>query len=366
MIAIFLTIIQTILFAAHYFVYKTFSRAFDISAPTHIWWTRIIFILLSISFLAASTITYKYYGSVGRTFYTMAALWLGTMYWLFFASLFSWIIWGIGRLAFQGRNLNSLVVLLFLAALVTSAYGFWNSYQTKVREVKVTIKNLPQQWKGRRAVLVADTHMGSVRNTNFGKKVAKLIEAQHPDIVLIPGDFYDGPPTDYAATAKPFGEIKSTFGTYFAPGNHEEFGDSKPLLSALASSGVHVLNDRFVVVDGLQIIGVGYSTTTNAVKQKKVLDSLTLDKSTASILIKHAPTEIPLAEAAGINFQVSGHTHLGQVYPLKYITKMVYGQFYYGLSKFNDMSVLTTSGVGTWGPPQRVGTNSEIVVITFE
>lgn len=366
MIAVFILIIQSILFLGHYFVYKTFIKFFGITSGNPLLWARILFFALSLLFTTASILAFRYYGPVARSFYYVGAVWLGTLYWLFFASVLSWLIFGFGKLLQQGRSTSVIAIGLFVIAIITSAYGVWNSYQTKVRHVSVRLDNLPEQWKGRTAVLVADTHMGHIRNVSFGKKVAQLIEAQHPDIVLIPGDFYDGPPTDFVATAGPFGNIKSTFGTYFAPGNHEEFGDSSPLLAALIGAGVHVLNDQMKVVDGLQIIGVGYGSTTRSGTQQKVLESLHVDKSVASILIKHAPTHVEIARDAGITFQVSGHTHRGQVYPMGYITKALYRQFYYGLSQLDSMQVLTTSGVGTWGPPQRVGTNSEIWVITFK
>ena len=366
MIAVFLLIIQFILFLGHYLVYKTVVRFFGVTDAGHLWWIKVVFVVLSISFLLASIVTYKFYGPIGRIFYTASAVWLGTLYWLFFASVLSWVVFGLAKLVTPGIDVSSVAMGLVILALLTSAYGVWNSYQTKIRQVTVKLNNLPEQWKGRKAVLVADTHLGNVRNVGFSEKVAKLVEAQKPDIVLIPGDFYDGPPTDFAATAMPFGKIKSTFGTYFAPGNHEEFGNSNPLLSALSNAGVHVLNDQMEVVDGLQIIGVGYGSTARAETQHQILENLNIDINVASILIKHAPTHIDVAEREGITFQVSGHTHLGQVYPMKYITQAVYGQFYYGLKKLNTTQVLTTSGVGTWGPPQRVGTSSEIVVITFE
>ncbi len=225
---------------------------------------------------------------------------------------------------------------------------------------------MPAEWQNKKAVLVSDTHLGNVRNLEFSEKIAKLVEAQNPDLVLIPGDFYDGPPADYEQLAVPFGKIKSTYGVYFAAGNHEEFGDAGPLLSAISKSGVKVLNNQIENVSGMQIVGVGYGATVNKDSQKSILKSLNLNPKLPSILLKHAPTHIDTAEDAGISLQVSGHTHLGQVYPFRYLTKKIYGKFHYGTSSLNNTQVVTTSGAGTWGPPQRVGTNSEIVVITFK
>lgn len=358
----FLSFVQLTLFFGHFIVYKTFVKFFQITHPQNLLYTRLIFVLLSISFLVASSLAYKFYGSFGRSTYTAAAVWLGTLYWLVWASLFAWIFY------FLLPYPTSLKVGqgLFILALLVSTYGVWNSYQTKVRHITITLPNLPAEWQNKKAVLVSDTHLGNVRNLEFSEKIAKLVEAQNPDLVLIPGDFYDGPPADYEELAVPFGKIKSTYGVYFAAGNHEEFGDAGPLLNAISKSGVKVLNNQMENVSGLQIVGVGYGATVNKDSQKSILKSLNLDPKLPSILLKHAPTHIDTAEAAGISLQVSGHTHLGQVYPFRYLTKKIYGKFHYGTSSLNNTQVITTSGAGTWGPPQRVGTNSEIVVITFK
>ncbi|MBL8030345.1 MAG: metallophosphoesterase [Candidatus Doudnabacteria bacterium] len=357
----FLSFVQLTLFFGHFIVYKTFVKFFQITHPQNLLYTRLVFLLLSISFLVASALAYKFYGSFGRTAYASAAVWLGTLYWLVWASLFAWILYFLLPHSISLKLGQSL----FILALLVSAYGVWNSYQTKVKHITITIPNLPSEWQGKKAVLVSDTHLGNVRSLNFSKRIAELVSAQNPDIVLVPGDFYDGPPANYEELAEPFGKIKSTYGVYFAAGNHEEFGDAGPLLSAIAKSGVKVLNNQIENVNGLQIIGVGYGATVNKTSEKSILDGLNINRDLPSILLKHAPTNIETAEAAGISLQVSGHTHLGQVYPFRYLTKKIYGKFHYGASALNNTQVVTTSGVGTWGPPQRVGTNSEIVVITF-
>lgn len=362
----FLSVLQILLFLTHFFVYKTFVRFFAINQPSSLWWARAVFFILSICFLLVSTIAYRYYGPIIRGLYAAAAIWMGTFYWLIFASLLSWLTYGIGRILLPGKNLSIVGVVLFALALLTSAYGLWHSSQIKVVEVSVKLDNLPTQWRGKRAVLVADTHLGNFRNLKFAHKVSNLISAQNPDIVFIPGDFFDGPPADYAKLAAPFGKINSRFGVFFAAGNHEEFRDTNPLLSALRAAGVKVLDNQMENVDGLQVIGVGYGATVDPKSQIAILSGLKISPNTPSVLIKHSPAHIEAAEQAGISLQVSGHTHRGQVYPLEKITKKIYGKFYYGLNRLNTTQVFTTSGVGTWGPPQRVGTNSEIVIITFE
>jgi predicted MPP superfamily phosphohydrolase len=115
----------------------------------------------------------------------------------------------------------------------------------------------------------------------------------------------------------------------------------------------------------IQIVGVDYRTTTNSDSYTKVLDSLHIDKNIPSILLKHTPMHIDIAEQAGISLQLSGHSHKAQMFPFSLLTRFIFKGFDYGLKRLNNMQVYTSSGVGTWGPPVRVGTKSEIVRIHF-
>jgi predicted MPP superfamily phosphohydrolase len=129
---------------------------------------------------------------------------------------------------------------------------------------------------------------------------------------------------------------------------------------------MRVLQDEMVEIDGLQLIGVDYHNASNATRFKDLLSKLAINPIKASILLKHEPKDLNIAQAAGISFQISGHTHDAQMWPLNYIGQFVHSGFAYGFKRFKDMQVYTSSGTGTWGPPMRVGTDSEIVFLTFE
>jgi uncharacterized protein len=365
-ITIFIAIVQAILWLGHYLVYKSFVKFFNITDAYTINTARVIFFLLSIAFLVGTLIAARWYGPIARASYITGAVWMGTLYWLFWASIFAWIIFAVAKIISPNSNISVVPIILLISALLISAYGVWNSYQTKVRNVTIRLENLPENWKGKKIVLVADTHLGHIRNANFAKKVANLVAEQKPEAVFIPGDFYDGTVIDFIEVAKPFGAIPSKYGTIFAAGNHEEFRPKNMYFEGLRAGGVKVLDNEMVNLDGLQIIGVGYSDTINPENQKAIISRLNLNSNLPSILVKHVPSHIKLAEEQNISLQLSGHTHLGQVYPLSYITKKIYKGFHYGLKSSGKTQVYTTSGAGTWGPPQRVGTNSEIIVITLE
>jgi predicted MPP superfamily phosphohydrolase len=187
-----------------------------------------------------------------------------------------------------------------------------------------------------------------------------------PDILFIPGDFFDGTKVDPDRLAAPFKQISPPLGMFFATGNHDEFGDTAHFLSALTRAGIRVLSNEKVIVDGLQIIGVPYHDTTFPIRMRATLEGLRIDRASASILLSHVPNRLPIVEEAEVSLQLSGHTHGGQITPFTWLTQRVFGKFTYGLNSFGALQVYTSYGAGTWGPPMRVGTRAEVVLLEFE
>jgi predicted MPP superfamily phosphohydrolase len=164
----------------------------------------------------------------------------------------------------------------------------------------------------------------------------------------------------------PFKNMKAPQGVFFITGNHEEFGDSTAFINAVKSVGIRTLVDEKTEVDGVEIIGVDYHNASDKKQFAHILSKLAIDKAKPSILLKHEPKDIDVARDAGISLQISGHTHRGQLWPFEYMAKLVYKGFSYGLKSLGTTQVYVSSGVGTWGPPMRVGTDGEIVVFTLK
>jgi uncharacterized protein len=230
----------------------------------------------------------------------------------------------------------------------------------------VRLANLPAAWRGRKAALISDVHLGHVRNGSFLRRMVAKILKENPDAIFIAGDLYDGTAIDAARAAEPLRKLAAPHGVYFVAGNHEQFGDDSKYLHAIAASGVRVLSNEKVEVDGLQIVGVPFRNATQDGQFAAVLRGIGVDRGRASILLTHAPDHPEIAEAAGVSLQLSGHTHLGQFVPWSWMARRIYRQFVYGLSRIGKMQVFTSSGAGTWGPPLRLGSNPEIVMLQFE
>lgn len=245
-------------------------------------------------------------------------------------------------------------------------YGIINASIIQITLVTVNVPNLPESWKDKTAVWISDTHLGQLHSENFAKKVTKMIETINPNILFIGGDFFDNGSGNLKNLVSPFSELKIKDGTYFVTGNHEGFLNKEAQIKEIKKAGITVLENEIITIDGVQIIGVNYADTKEKTAYQKILANLKINKNIPSILLKHEPKNLDIAETAGISLEISGHTHQAQFYPLEMITALMYKDYDYGLKSFGNMEVLVSSGTGTWGPPSRVGTKSEILLINFK
>jgi uncharacterized protein len=361
-----IVVLQAVLFLAHFLIYETWTFSPAGSDIPGMLWTKLVLGFLSVSFVPASLLAFRYRDAAVRAFYRVAAVWLGFLTFLFFAAVFSWIIFGVARLAGLDVPFHRMVEWLFGAAALAGLYGVFNASWTRITRTTVRLANLPPAWRGRRAALISDLHLGHVRNGSFLRRMVAKILKEDPDAIFIAGDLYDGTAIDIPRAAEPLSNLVAPHGVYFVAGNHEQFGDDSKYLNAIAAAGVRVLTNEKVEVDGLQIVGVPYRNAAQGEHFTSVLQGIRLDRNRASILLTHAPDHPEIAEAAGVSLQLSGHTHLGQFIPWSWMARRIYRQFVYGLSRIGKMQVFTSSGAGTWGPPLRLGSNPEIVVLHFE
>ncbi len=362
----FIAVIQSVLFLTHYLLYETWAFPPAGSETPGAFWIKLVLGFLSVSFIAASLLAFRYTNSALRAFYRAAAVWMGLVSFLVLAAGSSWIIFGIARLAGLNVNFHRTVELLFGAAAIAGLYGVFNAGWTRITRTTVRLANLPPAWRGRTAALISDVHLGHVRNGSFLRRLIAMTLREEPDAIFVAGDLYDGTAIDAGRAAEPLNELVAPQGVYFVAGNHEQFGDDSKYLNAITAAGVRVLSNEKVEVDGLQIIGVPYRNARQNGQLASVLRGIGLDRDRASILLTHAPDHPEIAEAAGVSLQLSGHTHLGQFLPWSWMARRIYRQFVYGLSRIGKMQVFTSSGAGTWGPPLRLGSNPEIVVLEFQ
>ncbi len=356
-----LIVFEALLLIVHLTVYATVTAAFGFQSAI-LWWA---FVVLSFTFVTASVFVYFSRNRLVQWYYTFAAYWFGLVHFLFMGGVAFFIL----EVIFEYFSIYIDPALIggicFGALFLLHLYGTWNSGRALVGKIEMSVPNLPLYWKDHRMVFVSDIHLGAVRGAAFARKVVTAINAERPAAVFIGGDLYDGVKCDVEAVVEPFRDLKPEHGVYYITGNHEFYGEFDRCMKAIQAAGIKILNNEIAVIEGLQFAGVDYRAVHKRDDLATVLAGLTLDKNLPSIIVKHEPDNLDLIEQKGFSGGFFGHTHQGQIFPLSYITRRMYKGFDYGLKKLKNMWVYTSSGVGTWGPPLRIGTKSEIIVVRF-
>ena len=261
------------------------------------------------------------------------------------------------------------MILALGGALTVSGlliYGNWKFNHPEVRELTVNIdKPLPEG--GLDIVMASDIHLSTYINREKFKKYVNLINGQNPDLVMLAGDISDRnlKPLVDGNIAELFREIKSEYGIYAVTGNHEFYGgEREAIYSYYRSAGINLLIDSVARVEtpGGDIFIVGRDDRTN--HRRETLSDLVgkIDKTLPLILMDHQPAKLAEAEDAGIDLQLSGHTHQGQFWPGNFFVKRMY-ELSYGYKQRGKTHYVVSSGLGLWGPEFRIGTVSELVLI---
>jgi uncharacterized protein len=365
-IVVFVTVFQIVMFATHWFLYETWLLFWGPMSLVARHTLADTVAVLSFSFLAATLLAFRYNNPAIRVLYRLASVWLGALSFLFLAAIASWAIYAFALIGTFQVHSRSIAIAAFAAAVLVSIWGVINANWVRTKRISVKLENLPELWRGRTAVLATDLHLGHVHHRAFSEKIVRNIAALKPDIVFIAGDMFDGTHVNALEVTQPWKHLRVPLGSYFINGNHELFGGVRHYLDAIRAAGIRVLHNEKLDLDGLQLVGVPYEHATHAEHFRSVLAKIAIDASRASILLTHAPDQPGIAQEAGIGLQLAGHTHLGQFFPYTWIATRIYGPFTYGLSRLGSTQFYTSSGAGGWGPPLRIGSQSELVHITFE
>ncbi|MDR3652905.1 MAG: metallophosphoesterase [Paludibacter sp.] len=225
----------------------------------------------------------------------------------------------------------------------------------------------PTQHKKLKIVAASDIHLGISIDKKRLQSYVKLINDQHPDIVLLAGDVSDRSmiPVVKQNMAEEFRAIKAPLGVYAINGNHEHYAEtSNATANYLKDAGIIDLRDSVCLVDSsFYVIGRDDRSNANRKSLKELVNGL--DANYPRILMDHQPFKLEEAEQNGIDLQISGHTHNGQFFPGNLLVKRMYEKGY-GYIKKGKTNYYISSGLGIWGPQYRIGTQSEIVVINLK
>ncbi len=239
-----------------------------------------------------------------------------------------------------------------------------------VRRVPVTLPGLAPALDGLRIVTFTDGHLSSMNGGRRFERLVEAVNAQRPDVVAIVGDLVDGEVTALREEAAPLADLVSEQGVFFVTGNHEYFVDTTAWLRHLPTLGIQVLrNERVPIVRGgasFDLAGIDDRTAAGSglpghgADLDAALDGR--DDAVPVVLLAHQPWMVDQASAAGVQLQVSGHTHGGQLWPFDYAIRLDQPAVE-GLSRFGDTQLYVSTGAGLWGPPMRIGARPEVAVI---
>ena len=237
----------------------------------------------------------------------------------------------------------------------------WLAQATRIRRVSVNIINLPDSWQGKEIAHITDVHLGPVWRQRFFDKLVHRVNSLEAEAVFITGDLFDGMDTDFSWFHQR--QFVARKGVFYALGNHDLILGEARLRTLLANSNIQILSNEIVTVDNLQIVGLNCYYEGRLDVKGKILSQLGYESDKPSILLYHEPKDLEAAREAGIDLQLSGHTHGGQMFPFNLVAKILYRGFSGGLYHLKNFSLSVSFGVGTWGPPLRLGSRSEITLI---
>ncbi|UGY93245.1 metallophosphoesterase [Streptomyces gobiensis] len=250
-------------------------------------------------------------------------------------------------------------------AATTVGYGAYSVVGAgpKLKRVRIPLAKLPRGAHGYRIAVVSDIHLGPILGRAHTQRIVDIINKTSPDLIAIVGDLVDGSVANLGPAAEPLAQLTARDGAYFVTGNHEYFSGAGEWVDHVRELGIRPLRNEREELRHFDLAGV------NDVAGENYGDGPDFDKalgdrdiSRASVLLAHQPVQIHDAVRRGVDLQLSGHTHGGQMWPGNILADLA-NPTLAGLERYGDTQLYVTRGAGTWGPPVRVGAEADITVV---
>ncbi|MFD0822336.1 metallophosphoesterase [Micromonospora zhanjiangensis] len=294
--------------------------------------------------------------------------------------LFVWALLGnVARLALAAVGVadparSRLVAVGTLAvSAVLALWGYVEAMRVpRVRRVDVTLDRLAPGLDGLRVVLITDTHYGPIDRAGWSARTIAKVNELDADVVCHTGDIADGSVARRRAQAAPLGEVRARLARTYVTGNHEYLGEAQGWLDHMRDLGWEPLHNRHIVVrrDGAGLVVAGVDDRTAAssgsagLRADHAADHPGADPELLVVLLAHQPKQLDDAVGYGVDLQLSGHTHGGQVVPFNYVVRLDQ-PVVQGLRRHGRTQLYTSRGTGFWGPPFRIFAPSEITLLTL-
>ncbi|WP_103509714.1 metallophosphoesterase [Streptomyces sp. SM13] len=250
------------------------------------------------------------------------------------------------------------------AGLATVGYGTYGVLRgPSVRRITVPLAKLPRAAHGFRIAVVSDIHIGPILGRAHTRRIVDTINRTSPDLVAVVGDLVDGSVADLGSAAEPLAALRARHGSFFVTGNHEYFSGAEQWVDHVRELGLHPLENARVEIEGFDLAGVNDVAGETEGQGPDFVKALgDRDRGRASVLLAHQPVVIHDAVEHGVDLQLSGHTHGGQLWPGNFLAELA-NPTVAGLERYGDTQLFVSRGAGAWGPPVRVGAPSDITVV---
>ncbi|MFF3029875.1 metallophosphoesterase [Streptomyces rubiginosohelvolus] len=265
------------------------------------------------------------------------------------------------RRLFVSRVVGGAAAAAGLATVGYGAYGVLRG--PSVKRITVPLARLPRAAHGFRIAVVSDIHIGPILGRAHTRRIVDTINATSPDLVAVVGDLVDGSVADLGSAAEPLAALRARHGSYFVTGNHEYFSGAEQWIDHVRELGLVPLENARVEIEGFDLAGVNDiagETEGQGPDFGRALGDR--DRGRAAVLMAHQPVVIHDAVEHGVDLQLSGHTHGGQLWPGNYLAELA-NPTVAGLERYGDTQLFVSRGAGAWGPPVRVGAPSDITVV---
>jgi predicted MPP superfamily phosphohydrolase len=333
----------------NYVVFYIIGSLFSLPR-TWIYYTLLF--IAALSFPISSLLEREFSNFLTRALYTISATWIGISFYIIFLTILYVII-----SLFIEMPTKIAGIVIVLLALIISGYAVLNATFLKIKEINIAINGLKRDIK---AAQLSDVHIGPIRNLNFIRKMVDKTNALKPDIIFITGDLFDGTSMLHEGILNALNRLEAP--SLFVTGNHDTYQGLNDVFDSLKATKVKTLRNQVFNFGDLQILGVDYSLEDRYLEN--TLQMMEYDENRPTVLMYHLPRELEAAAQAGVDLQLSGHTHDGQMFPFTYLVKIMF-PYIGGLYNHMETHLYVSSGTGTWGPPMRLGSRCEITSINL-
>jgi uncharacterized protein len=335
----------------------------------------IIFLFSTLSYIFSKVVQRYLPTIIHEIIETIGSFWFAFMLYFLLAVILLDIIrlanWGFHFLPifndYAYVKLVTFGVVIGIVIIIITA-GYINTRTLKINTLNIEIPARGSALKELNAVLISDIHLSIVNSDGFAKDMVEKINALHPDIVFVAGDLVDEKASLLREKEIGFAlkNIISPMGVYGITGNHEYINGVDSSVHYMGELNINTLRDRSVTINNGFVL-IGREDRSRGLKRRKPLKELVdgADKNLPVILMDHTPFQLEEAMENGVDLQLSGHTHHGQMFPINLITSKIY-EISRGYKKKENTQYYVSSGAGTWGPPVRTGSRSEIVNIKIK